>query len=318
MPVPLLATQATLDASRFAVPPAIYRGAPFWSWNGDMKRERLFRQIDVFKAMGIGGFHMHVRTGMSTRYMGEEYLALVRDCADYGAKTGLVPWLYDEDRWPSGFAGGLVTSDPTLRIRQLRLTRRACAPGEERPAPVHHSGPLPVRERQFLAAWALQWKDGRILTSRRIAENENPRSGETVLFAYLEVAPAFSWFNDQQYVDVLSKKAMARFIEVTHEAYAKALGDRLGRTIPAIFTDEPLFRTMTWPASSEDSNDQFLSWTGDLPETYRARFGEDVLDVLPGVLFDRVDGSHARARWRFREHHTGRFVEAFAARTYTS
>ena len=30
-------------------------------------------------------------------------------------------WLYDEDRWPSGPAGGLVTKNPSYRFRFLRM-----------------------------------------------------------------------------------------------------------------------------------------------------------------------------------------------------
>ncbi|MFQ9394894.1 MAG: hypothetical protein ACLR2E_13705 [Lachnospiraceae bacterium] len=31
----------------------------------------------------------------------------------------MITWLYDEDRWPSGYAGGLVTKDPAFRQRFL-------------------------------------------------------------------------------------------------------------------------------------------------------------------------------------------------------
>ena len=51
--------------------------------------------------------------------------------------------------------------------------------------------------------------------------------------------PESPWFNDQTYVDVLNKKAVERFIEVTHERYYETLGDEFGKSIPAIFTDEP-------------------------------------------------------------------------------
>ena len=53
-----------LSKELFRAPTSEYRGAPFWAWNCDLERDELLRQIDVFKEMGLGGFHMHVRTGM--------------------------------------------------------------------------------------------------------------------------------------------------------------------------------------------------------------------------------------------------------------
>ena len=50
----------------FASPGALYRDTPFWAWNCDLDPEELKRQIRVFKEMGMGGFHMHARTGLGT------------------------------------------------------------------------------------------------------------------------------------------------------------------------------------------------------------------------------------------------------------
>jgi len=57
----------------FRNPTSEYRGCPFWAWNTKLDKDQLLRQIDNFKAMGMGGFHMHVRTGLDTEYMGSEY-----------------------------------------------------------------------------------------------------------------------------------------------------------------------------------------------------------------------------------------------------
>ena len=93
-------------AALFARPTAPYRGKPFWAWNGALSRDELLRQIRVFAEMGMGGFFMHSRTGLSTEYLGDEWFELVNACADEAEKLGLEAWLYDEDRWPSGSAGG--------------------------------------------------------------------------------------------------------------------------------------------------------------------------------------------------------------------
>ena len=48
--------------------------------------------------MGLGGFHMHVRTGTDTPYLGEEFMDFVRLCTGEARRCGMLAWLYDEDR----------------------------------------------------------------------------------------------------------------------------------------------------------------------------------------------------------------------------
>lgn len=55
-----------LDLQLFKNPTAEYRATPFWSWNCKLDKEQLSRQIEQFKQMGLGGFHMHSRTGLAT------------------------------------------------------------------------------------------------------------------------------------------------------------------------------------------------------------------------------------------------------------
>src|SRR5437016_4210530 len=111
-----------LDRKLFRNPPARYRGAPFWSWNTRIDLPQLLRQIDQFKQMGFGGFNIHSRTGLASEYLRPEYLAAIRACTERAKKLGMFCWLYDEDRWPSGYAGGLVTCDPEHRIKHLLWT----------------------------------------------------------------------------------------------------------------------------------------------------------------------------------------------------
>lgn len=108
-----------LSDALFRYPTSEYRGTPFWSWNCKMPPEMLSKQIDYLKEMGFGGFHMHSRFGMDHEYMSDDFMSLVRACTDKAKAEGMLAWLYDEDKWPSGFAGGLVTKEPRFRQRQL-------------------------------------------------------------------------------------------------------------------------------------------------------------------------------------------------------
>ncbi|HPO52754.1 MAG TPA: hypothetical protein PK165_07990, partial [bacterium] len=103
----------------FKSPGSVYRGAPFWAWNGKLEPEELTRQIRIMYQMGLGGFFMHSRVGLDTAYLSKEWFECINACADEAEKLGMLAYLYDEDRWPSGAAGGLVTKNPEYRMRYL-------------------------------------------------------------------------------------------------------------------------------------------------------------------------------------------------------
>ena len=105
----------------FENPGAEYRGKPFWSWNGELEKDELIRQVAVMKEMGFGGYFMHSRSGLITEYLGDEWFDLINAVTDAGTELGLESWLYDEDRWPSGSAGGKVTVDMQYRMKQITM-----------------------------------------------------------------------------------------------------------------------------------------------------------------------------------------------------
>ena len=113
--------EKTLSKELFRHPASEYRGTPFWAWNGKLDKGELARQIQVFKKMGLGGFHMHVRTGMDTPYMSEEFMEFIRYCTKVAEDEQMLAWLYDEDRWPSGTAGGAVTAGKPENARKTLL-----------------------------------------------------------------------------------------------------------------------------------------------------------------------------------------------------
>lgn len=63
-------------------------------------------------------------------------------------------------------------------------------------------------------------KNGFLASYRRLSEGEN---GENVWEAHCKTRDIGSRFNGQSYVDTLNPKAIARFIELTHEAYPASI-----------------------------------------------------------------------------------------------
>ena len=74
--------------------------------------------------MGFGGFHMHSRTGMDNTYLSPEFMDLVKACVEKAKDEDMLAWLYDEDRWASGAAGGYVTKNLKYRQRMLSFTKQ--------------------------------------------------------------------------------------------------------------------------------------------------------------------------------------------------
>ncbi|MHB8962671.1 MAG: hypothetical protein ACYC5K_05910, partial [Saccharofermentanales bacterium] len=85
-----------------------YRPIPFWSWNEKLNCDETRWQIDEMNRVGIGGYFMHARGGLSTSYMGEEWMDNVRTGIREGRTRSMGAWGYDENGWPSGFGDGEV------------------------------------------------------------------------------------------------------------------------------------------------------------------------------------------------------------------
>ncbi|PWT73150.1 MAG: hypothetical protein C5B60_08590 [Chloroflexi bacterium] len=300
----------TLDLDQFHQPSARYRGAPFWAWNNRLDLAQLLRQMRTFHQMGMGGFHIHARTGLATPYLSDEFMTIVRECVDAAKAQDLYVWLYDEDRWPSGAAGGLVTQDPSLRARHLLLTTRPYSGHSVAPQFTSLVRGQRNENGTLVARYQVVLHQGLLASYRRLAADEPLPANGTIWYAYAETAIPSPWFNNQTYVDTLNPAAIAAFIATTHERYRGAVGDAFGRTIPAIFTDEPQFTHKIGLRYADDTTDVILPFTDDLFETYAAAYHERLEDALPEVIWNLPNGRAPLPRYRFHDHICERFTSA--------
>ena len=243
-----------LTRELFANPSSEYRGAPFWAWNGTLDKDELLRQIEVFKEMGLGGFHMHVRSGMATKYLSDEFMDLVAACRDKAEAEKMLCWLYDEDRWPSGAAGGYVTKDVRYRSRHLLFTPVPYGSGEIDGYTNSCAYGTRQENGKLLAVYDITLDAEGFLADYKQVDSENPKGGN-LWYAYLEISGESPWYNNQTYLNTLDPKAVQRFVEVTHERYKERIGESFGGVVPAIFTDEPQFshkKTLGFAHAKED------------------------------------------------------------------
>lgn len=97
--------------SLFTDPPSDYRSAPLWDWNDKITEEGIDFQMKKFKEGGLGGVFIHPRPGLITEYLSEDWNHLYDYTIKKAKELGLKVWIYDENSYPSGFAGGHVPAE---------------------------------------------------------------------------------------------------------------------------------------------------------------------------------------------------------------
>ena len=96
-----------------------------------------------------------------------------------------------------------------------------------------------------------------------------------------------NFYNGYTYVNTLNRKATDKFIELTHAKYKEKCGDRLGKSIKGIFTDEPHRGTlMDEFGAGNDSDVWRAAWTAMLPLVFEKMYGYDLMEKLPELYWD--------------------------------
>lgn len=298
----------------FKNPPDQFRAAPFWSWNTDLNKETILRQAGYFKEMGCGGYHISVRIGLDTEYMGPLFMECVKACVDKSREAGSYVYLYDEDRWPSGFAGGKVTENNEFRATYLLFTpysyREKGPWNQERPLPNFAIG-LRNNNGYLLGCYDIVLdKTGYIEHFRQIGENEKTKGVKW--YAYIEKLTPHSWYNNASYVDVLNKKAIDKFIETTYEAYKNTVGRNFGKTVFSIFTDEPHMVQKRNLPFSKSLTDCVIPWTEELPKIYQNTYKADIVAKLPELFFETTDDKCKQTRYHYNNCTVQLFTDSFS------
>ena len=231
-----------------------YRGIPFWSWNDSITPAEARRQVRDMAAAGFGGFFIHARAGLKTPYMGEDWMDCVEACIEESRLVGIKTWLYDENGYPSGFAGGNVPGRG-LSFQQKHL----------------HFERLAVKDcigLDFVLGHYAPHGEGMRVDPKKMAPDD------PVLRVSFSVNPYYS--------DLLNPEAAAAFLEESYEPYNKRFGRFFGKEIAGIFTDEPQLGRTGMP------------WSHVLPACFKQRYGYDLLDRLPALAMKTEDCATVR------------------------
>jgi hypothetical protein len=108
------------------------------------------------------------------------------------------------------------------------------------------------------------------------------------------VQPAFhygrtdTFIHGFPYTDLLNPKAVKRFIQLTYEAYRKAIGNEFGKTVKGAFSDIPVYH---WHYATPRPS---IPWTTSLTRIFKKTFHYDLVPHLPSLFFDTGEYSKIR------------------------
>ncbi len=283
----------------FDHPGAEHRSLLFWAWNEKLDVEEIRRQIRLMKENGVGGFFMHSREGLETEYMGKEWMDCIRAAVDEARLLGLQAWLYDEDRWPSGTAGGTLPArfgdDSRLKGATLEV--------------ITDGNTAYLQEPNVLAVYRAAVDGHTASEIIRIDPKSAPvlSREECILVLRLEVSGKSTWFNHETPPDNLNPRSVKRFLESTHDKYKAVLGGTLGTTVPGIFTDEA---SLADRHASFHPKRSWIPWTTGFEDYFFQKRGYCVFDTLPCLYFNHEKSP--KIRHDYWHTVSQRFVEAYS------
>jgi len=280
----------------FNNPPREYSIIPLWSWNGTLEPNELKRQIDLMMDKGVYGAFMHARAGIDkgqTPYFSEGWWKAIETAVEYSDQKGFLACLYDEDKWPSGSAGGrTLKRNPKEFVKKgLRYdTTRITGPANYN---VPDSDALKIFAVQLRSNDRFRASSQRDITELKGSTFGVPR-GDWVILTFTMIED-----RDKQ-IDYLDPNAVAAFIDITHEEYFRRFGKYFGNTIPGVFFDEIFFRP---------NGRNVLPWTDDLAQTFQKRKGYDLLDSLPSLVLESENT--ARVNYDFLDEVSERYYKGW-------
>ncbi|MBQ6809432.1 MAG: hypothetical protein IJP09_01830 [Clostridia bacterium] len=242
------------ESERFARPDNCFYPVFSWIWNDVLTENEIKKQIDEMYDGGIRCFYIipepksfrpnSMVTNLEPDYLTYEFMEFIRLTADYAEEKGMYMWLYDEGGWPSGSASGKVAAK-NGSTRRKYLSKREIS--------------LKKDEKYTLSEEikAVFIGDKRILDKFTAEED-------------LTVTEFFVNQENSSKVDLSEAVTAEAFISLTHEKYKEYVGDRFGKTIPFMFTDEPCLAMPAFPR--------------DFEERFKSKYGYDILDFLPLIF----------------------------------
>ena len=278
----------TTLSSQFKEPPREYTTAPFFVWNAEITKEEIDSFLISFKNAGSSQVFVHPRPGLITEYLSENWFELYQHTVEKGKELGMDIWIYDENSYPSGFAGGHVPDEMPESFNQgqgLIMTKVETLPDS--------------CEKFYLC---LKEENGIFTDITSSLSSEKAKKGSYLLFSKTYNGKS-DWYGGFSYVDLLLPGVTQKFIDITMTGYEKYLGTEFGKTVPGTFTDEP-----------QISSPGGIRWTPDLFDIFMKQWNYDLKIHLPS-LYEEV-GDWKKIRHNYTQTLLQLFIDRWAKPWY--
>ena len=246
---------------KFIDPPKEYRPAPLYVWNTQVTAELINHTMEDLHEQGFGGVFVHPRPGLKNEYLSDEWFSLFQHTLNTGKKLGMNVWVYDENTFPSGFAGGHVNA--------------------EMPESYNQGGSIVLYQYNKLPEnidnlyLILKEEAGNYVDVTANFLSERKKNGKYYVYVK-SFEPRVAWHGGYSYVDLLYPGVTQKFLEVTGKGYEKVASKDFGKYLPGWFTDEP----HVGPPGGG------IRWTPDLFDTFYKRWKYDLKSYLPSLSLD--------------------------------
>jgi hypothetical protein len=249
--------EKTLDYRKFINPPVEFRSFPFYSINDSLDETEIKNQIYGFAQAGFGGFYLHSRDGLITEFLGEAWWKIMDAAVMKSRETGIRAMFYDEDKWPSGFAGGIIPRmNEAYRAKCLARIRKDV---------VMPAGSILLKE------------DSRYKYIQHTAPMGNPL------------------FNGTSYVDLFNPEMVKQFLKVSYLPYIEKYAAKIKGYSFAIFTDEPHIHARYFDKSTP--NEGVISYSPWVAKKFREINGYDPLDKIELLFEEKADWREVRLKY---------------------
>lgn len=229
-------------------------------------------------------------------------------------RKGQTVWLYDELGYPSGSAGGrVIAGHPQFQVTVVGC--RTFRPEAEEVAirvEVEHPG--------IEVCWALPARGDELVLDEAIDLTHQATDGSFTwtppgadwVVCLLERYQPDTWRRHniaRRNVNILDRDAVARFIQLTHDRYARELGDQL-QEVELFFTDEPQFGSSEPWMYGLPETVPAIQWCPRLADTFEQQKGYSLRAIWP-ALFHNCGPRTSKYRFDFYDVHTDIVAEDY-------
>lgn len=262
--------------------------------------------LDAIQAFGYGGTATNpsLKNGYTSN---PDNLKAFGELTEKIRDRGLGYWIYDENGYPSGYAGGqTLDGHPELEAKGFYMVRKIAY------QPRHAVFELDDESDKIV--WAAKYPlDCSVLNTSIVKYEEMEKieftdthcecdlEAEQVMFVFC-VKPAYEGTHcvhnvcsHSRYINIMNPDAVKRFLEVNYEPIVRAVPGAY-QNAEAVFTDEPslmcgyIHGDETWPYA-------LAPWTEGLFEAFEEEYGFSLCPYLPMIFEGRSNAYSIRVRF---------------------